>query len=437
MTLKSTRRPVSAYLLAAGGGEAVSRFAQIVGMALAGRILGPDGLGTIALAWSLTVVAQGLVQGGPELVGIRLLTHREGDAPAQARIVADISRLKLSFAAASLPVLFALDLLLGHRSRSDMTQLALQSLSMTLISLNHGWSFRGLHRPLDQGWLRACQAILSLLLLWPLLLFWPSPQSAPIAESIAGVMTFIAGLRRLGRLLPRAGARSGMAPEIFKPALMLGFGGIVAAIQWMAPIFIAASCLGTAPLGILAAVLRLIQGLNGIFQIGLQAFYPLLSGLFADRSRWTGDAIISLSLQCGTVVLVLIVLLEASAAPLIGLLLGPNFAGAAGLFQALLPVLLPIALSSPLGYGLIAKGNSGVHTLIATLSGIAMVFGCWLSFIMLPDIKGALVLYPVLFGQLAGTLLMAHHAGLLTGLTPGWRSLLDPRKLGQLLRNQG
>lgn len=427
------RRGVLAHLTGMAGGEAAARIAQIAALAVAGRVLGPEGVGVIALAAAFATLAQPLIQGGPELTGIRLLSEcASGDRGA---VVRTISRLKIRLSLTILPFCAAVAMLSGHHRPSDLAQIGLQCLGAAMAAAGYGWALRALHRPLQQAALRGLQSLGGLALACLLLRTWPSPLALPLADILAGAAVAGLGLARVSGLLsgspPCEGGKARTPAAVIRPALALGLTGLLSSAQWMAPILIAGAILSPRDLGLVAACLRLVQGLNGILQLGLQALFPLVAG------RPKGEAVLALTAQTTLSALGAVLVLAAIADPLVPSLLGPAFQDACPLFRRLLPVLVPVALASPAAYALMGAGENRACLTVAIQSTALTIAACALAFWFLRSpVAVPAALHPAMWAQAVVTLWTAQRLNLLDRPgRPFWR-LLDPWRLGRMLRDR-
>ncbi len=435
----STRREtLLAQLLGTGGGEVASRLAQLGTVALAGWMLGVEGLGLIGIAWSLTTIAQALIQGGPEMAGIPLLALASGDTDrSQASapgVIAEVTRLKLYLALAAAPLLVLAGLVLGHGDRAAMLQLVAQICAMIVVTLGYAWALRGLLRAVEQGVIRTLQAVTALALLWPLLMVWPSPLAVPVTEAVAALLALGLARHRLDSLARSAEATRSGVRRLVGPALRLGLAGLLSTFGWLVPILAAARWAPIEQVSYLTGTMRLILGILGVIQIALQALYPALAHIHAQYPGRGRAATLSLVLFAPAVTMIGLIPLMIGAEWLVPALLGPEFVAAGPLFQALLPVLIPVALSSPVSYALMARGETSTVLSLHVLTTTTTTIGCVLAFWIAPSAWSVLVLHPLIWGQAVVTLVAGWRCGAIGRPFGGWRVLADFGLFARLIR---
>mgnify|MGYP000858046562 CR=1 FL=1 len=425
---------VGLHLATAGGGEAAGRLAQILTVAVAAQALGPEGLGVVGIAWSLTAVALALVQGGPELAGIRELGAGAAASHTQPRIIVTVTALKLALAVAALPVLLAVQWGLGHTGAAAVQQLAAQMAAAGLTAAGYAWALRGICRPGDQALVRVVQAVATLAIFWPLVSLWPDPLAVPAAEGGGAAIALLFGRQRLGRLARATPPSLTELRAMAGPALHLGLSGLVTTLAWMAPLLAAAHSAPMEEVGLLTGVLRLVLGCVGILQIAIQALFPLLTRALAQDSARGRDATVALTVQAVLATLAATALLVAAAPAVVPAVLGPGFGEAIALFRLLIPVLIPVALGSPASYALMARGKTPAVLWVAVAAALAMAAACAAAFAVSPTMTSATALHPVLWGQVAVTMVVAARYGVIGRPQAPWRTLFAPSRAGALLR---
>ncbi|HYD29489.1 MAG TPA: lipopolysaccharide biosynthesis protein [Azospirillaceae bacterium] len=430
----SARPPtLGVQLVVSGAGELANRLAQLCTIAMAGWMLGVSAVGVIGLAWSLTAIVQALVQGGPELAGTRLLALAEGTPAEQARIIADVTRLKLMLALAVAPLLMAIQIALGRNDTAALAQLAAQTAAMIAIGWGYAWAFRGVCRFIEQGAARGAQAVGSIALLWPLLLVWPSPLAVPVAEILAALLAVAVTRHRLWSLMGDCAPSSGRLRPLAVSALTVGFSGVLSALGWLMPILAAARWAPIEQISYLTGILRLLLGISGVMHIVLQSLYPLLARVQAADAVRGRDVTLALTLQATLATLAGVILLMATANIMLPLALGPEFIAAVPVFRALAPVLVPLALHLPLSYALIGRGETMAVARIQAAVTAAAIVGSLVAFKMAPNAWSVLVLHPVLWLQAMATMwVFARHNGI-SRPANGWGALFDPLTIGRLL----
>lgn len=417
-----------AQLAATGGGEAAARVAQLLTVALIGQTLGVAGLGIVGLAWSLTVLVLAVVQGGPELAGVRLLGM---GAPSSAAVIHATTVLKLRLALASIPLLFSVQWALGHSQPEALLQLAAQACAVLAVSTGFAWAFRGLYRPKEQAAIRSVQAFGGLLLLWLILQVWPSPLAAPVAECLAGLAAAAIGWHRLRspKERPESGSLRAASSGLLTNSLALGLANLASTLGWMAPILAAARWSTLEDVSYLTGALRLLLGGVGIIQIGFQAIYPALVRLQTGDPRAAAVLIAALMIQSTAAASVTALALALIAPALTPFLLGDELAPAGPVLAALAPLLIPITFSSAISYALMGRGETRLITHIGVGAAILTALLCAVSFQVLPGPWGVLALHVAAWGQTVAICIAGHRRGVFTLRAGGWRALLDTRAL--------
>lgn len=417
-----------AQLAATGGGEAAARVAQLLTVALLGQTLGVAGLGIVGLAWSLTALALAVVQGGPELAGVRLLGI---GAPSSAAVIHVTTVLKLRLALASIPVLFAVQWALGHSQPEALLQLAAQACAVLAVSTGYAWAFRGLYRTKEQASVRSVQAFGSLLLLWLILLVWPSPLAAPAAECLAGLGATAIGWYRLRspKETPERGSLRDASSGLLTNSLTLGLANLASTLGWMAPILAAARWSTLDDVSYLTGALRLLLGGVGIIQIGFQAIYPTLVRLQTGDPRASAGLIAALMVQSTAAASLTALALTLIAPALTPFLLGDELAPAGAVLAALAPLLIPITFSSAVSYALMARGETRLITHIGVGTAILTALMCAVSFQVLPGPWGVLALHVAAWGQTVAICIAGHRRRVFAIRADKWRALLDIRSL--------
>ncbi|MGC2856645.1 oligosaccharide flippase family protein [Novispirillum sp. DQ9] len=425
-------------VLVTSGGEVASRLAQIVAVAVVGWSLGAEGLAVVGIAWSLTLIVQAIAQGGPDLVGVRALALAAEDPRRIRQVVADTGRQKLALAMAAVPLLVVFQALTGRHDAGSLGQLAAQFGAMVVVSQTHVWVFRGLGRSRDQALLRAVQTIGSLGLLVAALAVWPSPLVVPMAEAVAGLLVLMVGRARLTRLV---GDRTHDAAasdwrtllQGGRAAVGLGIAGLLSHLCWQAPVMLAARWAPLEHVGYLTVVMRLFLGANGVLQIGFQALYPTLARVYATGVAQGSAVVWGMAAYAGLAAAAGAGMVALTADGLLRLIAGPEFAPAAPLLAALLPVLVPVALASPVSYGLMARGDTRAVLALQGGAAAATLAACALAFDAQPSAWAALVLHPLLWGQAVATAAVARGRGALIRPPGGWSQGLRPSVLGRFL----
>lgn len=397
-----------ARVASTGGSEIINRLTQMLSLSLVGWLLGIDGLAVVGLAWSLTTVALAIIQGGPDLIGyVQLAAH-----PHDRTIIVRINGLKLIFGAIAAPLLMAALLLLGHDDASAMRQLAAQYGAMMLAALSHVWVLRCLGRSRDQAMTRLIQAALTIGVLWGGLWLLPSPLIYPLADGLGGLCALLYARHRLGPTPDLAEpARPSLAQA--RSALKLGTSCLLATLMWQTPVILAARWGQPQDISYLSGVIRLLSGANGLIQICLLALVPVLVGLRGQDVKRAATATAALCVHAGLACSLICLACLACGDWFIPLLLGPDMQGAAHLFKSLSPVLIPLAVSAPAVYMLVALQHETAVTLVQGAGTLLMLLGCAIWPPDIPAIWMALILYPVGAVMTLAYAVLAERRGLL------------------------
>ena len=314
-------------------------------------------------------------------------------------IIAEVTRLKLYLAMAAAPVLILAGLILGHGNPAIVTQVAVQTCAMVIVTLGYAWALRGLWRAVEQGVIRTVQAGGMLVLLWGLLAVWPSPLAVPVAEAVSAALALAVARHRLGRLAQGTVPIHSSIRPLLGPSLRVGLATLLSISVWQTPVLIAALWVSVEQVSYLTGTMRLLLGLCGLLQMALQAIYPALADRYAIDPPRARVATLSLVLLAVAVAVMGTAILMACADWLAPLLLGPDFVAVGPLLRWLLPLLIPVAIVSPMLYGLIAMGHTKDIVYLQGGALVAVVPCCVLAFWALPSAWSALVLHPVIWGQ--------------------------------------
>jgi O-antigen/teichoic acid export membrane protein len=300
---------------------------------------------------------------------------------------------------AAAPVLILAGLILGHGNPAIVTQVAVQTCAMVIVTLGYAWALRGLWRAVEQGVIRTVQAGGMLVLLWGLLAVWPSPLAVPVAEAVSAALALAVARHRLGRLAQGTVPIHSSIRPLLGPSLRVGLATLLSISVWQTPVLIAALWVSVEQVSYLTGTMRLLLGLCGLLQMALQAIYPALADRYAIDPPRARVATLSLVLLAVAVAVMGTAILMACADWLAPLLLGPDFVAVGPLLRWLLPLLIPVAIVSPMLYGLIAMGHTKDIVYLQGGALVAVVPCCVLAFWALPSAWSALVLHPVIWGQ--------------------------------------
>jgi O-antigen/teichoic acid export membrane protein len=426
-----------ANLAASGGGELAVRVSQIATLAIVGRLLGPAGLGLVGIGWSLYMMLLSFVQVGPELVAIQRYAQAPPGSTLRAGLIARMTALKLALAVAAIPTMLAAGALIGGGERAVVLQVLVQASIFVGGAVACGWVFRASGWFAPNSLLRSGQAVLGVGLLIPALLVWPSPLAVPAVEASTALVFGLLGWALLGREVSAAWSAPGSWARLgddARAAILLGVGSVLSAIAWTVAIPIAALYMPAEQVGRLTAVLRLVIGINSIFQIGLQVCHPMLARLYGTNRR-EGAAFASALLLYSTVsVLLGVAALMAVADWLIPAILGARFADVVPLFRLIALSLVPATIGSVFGYALLASAQIAAFTWISALATLATALATLAAMQLAPRPDAAAVMIPILTLQALGSAYIAWCTGLV-GALPSWR-LLAPAAIGRFLQQR-
>ncbi|HYH18997.1 MAG TPA: hypothetical protein VD995_10305 [Azospirillum sp.] len=428
-----TARPdaLLAHLIATGVGEFVYRITQLLTVALAGWVLGVADLGVIGIAWSLTAIAMGIVQGGTDQTGAQRLAVAPPEQ--RARIITDVSALKATLILAATPVLFAVQTVLGYGDAASRLQLLAQLCSMALVSLGYAWALNGLTRFYEQGMIRLLQGTATLALLIVFLLVSRSPLAVPAAEGGAAVLAIVVARRRLGpcaRLtLPSLAAMRDLA----RPALPLGFAGAVGTVVWQMPVLSAARWTTIEEVSHLSVLFRLILGLHPFLHVALQTLFPSLVRMFASDTHRGREMVFVITLQASVAMTAAVAMLAAASDVLVPTIMGPGFADAAPLFRLLVPIMVPFTIAAALTCALVARGQARTIVYVAMATAALAAVACNGAFWLWPAAPGALAFHLVLWAQAVLTGIAAWRSGTVGWPTTAWDVWLNPLTLGRMI----
>ncbi|MBV8534907.1 MAG: oligosaccharide flippase family protein, partial [Alphaproteobacteria bacterium] len=387
---------VRANLAAMGVAEGVARVAQLLTIALLGRVLGPVGLGIVGVAWAVFQLAAPFVQYAPELMGARLVA--QGTHTDEAFI--DVTAIKLAIGVLSTVAMAGGAMVAFADDPAERIQVAVQALLPVAVALNGVWAFRGLRRFSAYAVVRSLHTVALLLCLVAALTLRPATWIVPAAEAAVGLAAsaLAFGLLFEWRTLP--GLAVTMYRRIFQlrarigEALQFGLGSFFAGAIWSVPLLVAGAMLEPARQGYLAAALRLILAVTALYQLVLQVFHPVMAHRYAhDRSA--GASLAAALVVYAIVTTVPVAAGLAAFAPwIVTLLLGPDFADMANVFAVLALTIVPVVIGSVFGYALLADGRYRLSLWISAGGAAAALLGCVLAFQVRPraDAVGVLIL---------------------------------------------
>ncbi len=341
------------------------------------RYLGPDRFGQYTTVVAIVTIVQGLSDVGLTLVGQRAYVH--ADAQRRRTLLADLVgiRLVLTPLGVALGVLFAVvagypdALVTGTLLAGAGVVLAVVAATLTLplsVDLRYGAvTATDLARQLV-----IVAGIVALVLAGAGLVPFFVVYAAAGAVAIVVALAFV-GVR--GWVVPRFAWREWRA--LLWEAAPIALSSVVN-VTYVRTLIILASLLATAEqTGLFAASYRISEILLGVPQLMIGAAFPILvhSGA-ADEQRLRyvlqrmGEAALLLGLGLGLV-------LAVGAVPIIAVLGGPRFAGAAGVLR-IQSVAIAAAFVTQLGtFGLVAVHRQRALVLVNVLAlATVLVLGC-------------------------------------------------------------
>ncbi len=387
---------VRANLLALGVAEGAARLAQLLTIALLGRVLGPVGLGIVGVAWAVFQLAAPFVQYAPELMGARLVA--QGTHTDEAFI--DVTAIKLAIGLLSTAAMVAGAMVAFVDDPDERLQVAVQALLPIAVALNGVWAFRGLRRFSAYAVVRILHSVVLLGCLAAALIVRPATWVVPAAEAALGIAASALAFRLLfeWRALPGLARtmyrRSFQLRSRIREALQFGLGSFFAGAMWSVPLLVAGAMLEPARQGYLAAALRLILAVTALYQLALQVFHPVLANRYAHDRAAGGSLAAALVVYAIVTTVPVAAGLVAFAPWIVTLLLGPDFAGMANVFAVLSLTIVPVVIGSVFGYALLADGRYGLYVWICAGGAAAALVGCALGFYLRPraDAVGVLIL---------------------------------------------
>lgn len=426
---------VKANLVSLGIAEAAARLAQFAALALLGRMIGPEGVGVVGVAWSMYQMAVPFVQVAPEMIGTREVAR--GDRADHALV--EVSAVKLVIAAAAGTLMVITAAIAFRGDDATRVQVAAEGVVLLSLAVNGMWLFRGLRRFSLFAAVRVAQSGGLLAGLGVGLWIWPASWMVPVVETLTGLVAAVlawgglSGWRSLAGAAAAIGRRlhAGVGTQL-REALQLGLGSFLAAVTWSAPLLAARPFLDAAGEGQLAVTLRLMLALVGLYQLALQVFHPVLAERYSgDRERGRGLAAALTVHACATTLPVAIGLVL--VAPWIVVpLLGSGFAAAGPVLSALAPVLVPITVGSVFGYALLADGRYRTYVALSAAGAIASLVASALAFRIWPQPQSVGVLTPVMALIALASAVAAWRHGLVSPGEIRWHQL-SPGRVRALL----
>ncbi len=361
------RRSFVVRYLTLFGGEVGSKACVLLAFAYLARVLGPQRLGAVELALSMTIFFVLAAEIGLGSYGARVVETAPHRA---AELVPRASLLRAMIAIPAYAVILAISV---YR---DSTLLALYGLTVLLTPFNTQWVFQGLRQ---MQWV-AAGSFARYGTFAALVLFLVRPGSdirIVAAAEVSGALALAALntvlLTRVLKLrLDWRGAMQG-AIDLFRQAWFLGASDLTWAAMWYSPMIIIGwiDPSHTEYVGWLAASIRIVMALHAFVFLYFFNLVPNLSReLHQGIDAWRG--LIRRSLSVSMWPACFIAAAGTLAAP-VGMLLlfGNNFEQAVLPFQIVI-WMIPIAwLSGHFRFSLIVAGHQRLEFTASLVAGIA------------------------------------------------------------------
>ena len=367
------------------GGSAVVNVAIGLGkMKLAALLLGPAGIGLIALYQSLVTTAAQVGGMGIANASVRQVAKADADGDAAALAAARRALFAGTAALAALATLLVWLLsgpiereIIGSAARpGDLPWIAI-AIGLTIIASAQQYLLNGYRRIGDLGRLSIASAVIGAILGVAALLLWRDRGIAAyvLAIPVGAVIAVAWYASRLGRL-----DRSPSPPALLKAQarLMIGLGVTMMLGALAAPLAqlivrgLVGARLGVVPLGEYAAASTIALTYIGFILAAMGAdYYPRLAATIDDRPA--AVAMVNQQAEIGLLLAAPLFLAMQSAAPwVIQLLYSTKFTGAADVLRLLVLADMAKVVGWPLGYVLLASGRG--RTFLATEALFAAIF---------------------------------------------------------------
>lgn len=397
---------VRANLVALGVAEAVARVAQLLTIALLGRVLGPAGLGVVGVAWAAFQLAIPFVQYAPELMGTRDIA--QGAETGDAFI--DVTAIKLVIGIVAAAAMAVGGTLVFVDDPVERLQIVVQAASPIAVALNGVWAFRGLRRFAAYAIVRCVQSVVLLGCLAALLNPLPVPWIVPATEAGVGLLTsglafaLLFDWRSTARVTMKICRRGLQLRARIGEAIHFGLGSFFVGAIWTVPLLVGRVLLQPADQGYLAAALRLFVALSALYQLVLQVFHPVLAHRYAVDRPAGASLSASLVVYAAAASVPVAAILVACAPWIVGPLLGAAFVPMTSAFVMLALVLVPTVVGSVFGYALLADGRYGLYVWICAGGAVAALAGCTVAFHVWPhaDAIGVLIVVACLVALASG-----------------------------------
>ena len=375
---------------AAGGRSLLGNFlslsaatwaAQAVGFLVVvyvARVFGAGALGQVALAQALVLQFRFVADLGLDLTGSRRIAANRA---AASEAVTDLGGARLINAAIAGIALAAVAVVVG-RFVPVRAVTAVFGLSLACWALSLEWAFMGLERMDLVGVARFTAAAVWLLMVVLLARDGASLLVVPAAYVVgqacgAGVL-FARFRRSYGPVRLRLAHRAWL--DALRRSTPVGLSLIVIQVHVGFGLVALGLLDGERSAGVYAAPQRLVLFLTAVSSMFGAALYPRLSASWAE-GREAYERVLALGVRMTVVASVPLATGGALVAgPLVRLVYGGGYEDGGAVFRWLVPAVVPISISTVLGYALLAAGRER-HYLRASLIGAAVVVAANLALI--------------------------------------------------------
>ena len=406
-------RQISIDAMLTFGRQFLAGLLQLGIVLLIGRMLGPEGTGTYALALLLPTLLSSLLNLGMATSNVYFLASRQFElrqvwtTTRNMGLILGVVGLILGVVI----VVFAAELAFPQIDQ-NLLLLSMLIFPFSLISGQISGIFQALQDFRSYNLLVLAQPVLALSLLaslWSLDAFaLPAVLAATIiahAGALCVGLVFLA--RRVAVFCPTVGMLAYLRPAV-RYGIQAHLSNLVAFLNYRLDLFLVNLFLGTAAAGLYTIAVRLVEQLWIISQAVSTVLFPKLSSLIGDERGRTALTPLIARLVLWLTLLIAGVL-AAIAEPLIVALFGAAFAGAVPALLVLLPGIVLLSCSRILASDLAARRLVHINMFLAV--GILVV-----------NTAGNLLLIPI-FGIVGAALAtsLAYAINLLTRLVIQWQ----------------
>jgi len=355
--------------------QAASYMAPLITLPWLTRTLGPFGFGRLTFCVAVTSYFVLFADYGFNLSATRRVAVHFDDAAGRSRIFWNTITVKAVLAAAGLPCLLALTLIIPRLSQ-ERPLLLITYLSVAGTVLTPIWYFQGIERQAVLGAITVAVRIVSVP---AIILLVRSVNDVPVAAGISSGMTVLGGLMCLGYLL---------AAHEVEP-MSVDIGGLTATLKDGWHLFVSTASIslyqatntvvlgfvsGSAAVGQYGAAEKITQACQALLTPISQSVYPRVSRLMRD-SHDSAFALIRKVLRIqGSFALVLSIGLFVAAPRLIPLLYGRQYTEAVSVLRWLAALPFLIGLSNVFGVQtMLAMGMNRLVSRILVAAGAVNV----------------------------------------------------------------